>query len=80
MPPMHPHTLHTMCNLQIFFPFEPVSELRKDMELKGGKLVEKLPIMHYSAQLEGMQAKNPRAGGKGRNGATSLGKGQFHSN
>lgn len=45
--------------------------------MKGNREV---PHNNYLAQPEGRKNENPRAGGKGRNGAISLEKGQFHSN
>lgn len=43
-----------------FFPFEPILELRKKVELNERKPT-KLPILHYSAQPEGMHKLKPQS-------------------
>ena len=80
-PSMHPHTLHTQfATYRIFFPFEPIMELRKEVELNERKL-RSFPQYITQLNLKECISQNPTAGGRGeRNAAISLGKGQLHSN
>lgn len=62
MPSMRPHTL---CHLQGFlFPFEPLWELRKEVELNARKL-RRFPQYMTQLDLKEHTRQNPRAGGKG---------------
>lgn len=61
MPPVHPHTLRTQfATYGIFFPFEPIVELRKEVELNERKLRS---FPQYITQLnpKGMHKPKPQS-------------------
>lgn len=67
MPSMCPHTLHTLFATYrgwFFFPFEPLLELRKEVELNARKL-RSFPQYMTQLDLKEHKRQNPRAGGKG---------------